>query len=97
VGIGVISEETILADLRVRSEAEVLTIRNQAREVVYGHTQTISGLSQSASWDKQSADLVLRLANQVLAGMQGAATDPVMLRNPLGHPVRFGGRWIMAP
>jgi hypothetical protein len=96
----VINEETILADLAVRSEAELLAIRDQAREVVYGHTQTISGLSQSATWDKQSADMVLRLANQVIAGRAAGtagATDPLSLRSPLGHAVRFSGRVITAP
>lgn len=94
-----INEDTILGDLAVRSEAELLTIRDQAREVVYGHTSSISGLSQTATWDKQSADLVLRLANQVLAGRAagGGATDPISLRSPLGHAVRFSRRLISAP
>lgn len=95
-----INEDTILADLTVRSEAELLTIRDQAREVVYGHTTAISGLSQSATWDKQSADLVLRLVNQVIAGRnagEAGATDPVTNRALLGHPIRFGSRVIMAP
>lgn len=95
-----ISEETILADLATRSEKELLEIRDQAREVVYGHTQTISGLSQSATWDKQSADVVLRLVNQVISGRAAGAagaTDPISLRSPLGHAVRFSGRVIQAP
>ncbi len=95
-----INEDTILADLTVRSEAELLTIRDQAREVVYGHTTSISGLSQSATWDKQSADIVLRLANQVIAGRAAGAagaTDPLTLRQSLGHTVRFSGRVIVAP
>jgi hypothetical protein len=96
----VINEDTILADLATRSEAELLSIRDQAREVVYGHTTSISGLSQSAQWDKQSADMVLRLANQVIAGRQSGAagaSDPVTSRGLLGHSVRFGSRVISAP
>jgi hypothetical protein len=96
----VINEDTVLADLAVRSEAELLTIRDQAREVVYGHTTSINGLSQSVVWDKQSGDLVLRLVLQVIAGRQSGAagaTDPVTSRALLGHPVRFGSRVIMAP
>lgn len=94
------NEDTILEDLAVRSEAELLTIRDQAREVVYGHAQTISGLSQSVTWNTESAGMVLRLVNQVIKGRAAGAagaTDPLSLRSPLGHAVRFSGRVIAAP
>lgn len=94
-----ISEDTILADLQMQSESQIIAIRNQAREVVYGHAEVISGLSQSVTWNPQSAEVVLRIANQLLVGRQsgGGATDPVTMRATLGHPVRFGNRVIMGP
>lgn len=94
-----INEETVLADLQLQTEAQIIAIRDQAREVVYGHAKVISGLSQSVTWTPESADVVLRVANQILAGRNSTtgATDPVSLRTPLGHTVRFSGRVIQAP
>lgn len=96
-----LDESTIVADLAIRSEAEVIEIRAQARECVYSHATSISGLSQSMQFDKASAEVVLKLANEDLArrrrGEGETATDPLSMRGTLGHTMRFGGRWILAP
>jgi hypothetical protein len=95
-----VDEDAILADLALRSEAELIEIREWARSVVYGFTPSISALSQSATFDPSRADVVLRLVTQVLAGRRSGdlgATDPLSLRGTLGHAVRFGGRWVCAP
>jgi hypothetical protein len=97
----VLDEATIIADLLTRSEAEVIEIRAQARECVYSHATSISGLSQSIQFDKESAEIVMKLANEDLARRrrdEGAtATDPLSMRGTLGHSMRFGGRWMLAP
>jgi len=97
----VLDEATIVADLAIRSEAEVIEIRAQARECVYSHATSISGLSQSMQFDKESAEIVLKLANEDLARRRrpddAVATDPLSMRGTLGHTMRFGGRWICAP
>lgn len=95
-----VSEQTILEDFARRSLRDIIEIRDQAREVVYGHTTSISALSQSTTWDKESADIVLRLANQQLARLEAGdvgATDPLALRPTLGHSMRFGGMCVIAP
>jgi hypothetical protein len=96
-----VDEDAILADLALRSEAELIEIREQARSVVYGHMTTISALSQSGTFDREGAAVILRLVNQVLAGRRSpedaGATDPLSLRGTLGHAVRFGGRCVIAP
>ena len=96
-----LDESTIVADLAIRSEAEVIEIRAQARECVYSHATSISGLSQSMQFDKESAEIVLKLANQDLERRRRddgtTATDPLSMRGTIGHTMRFGGRWILAP
>ena len=95
-----VNDETILADLATRSEAELLQIREDARGIIYGFSPSGSGLSQSWTWDLAAADTVLRLVTQVLAGRRSGdlgATDPLSLRGTLCHAVRFGGRMILAP
>ena len=96
-----LNEDTIIADLATRSEAEVIEIRAQARECVYSHATSISGLSQSIQFDKESAEVVLRLANQDLErrrrGEDEVPADAISMRGTLGHTMRFSGRWICAP
>jgi hypothetical protein len=95
-----VDEDAYLADMALRSEAELLEIREQARSVAYGFTTTISALSQSATFDTAGGVMVMRLVNQVLAGRRAGdlgATDPLSLRGTLGHAVRFGGRCVIAP
>jgi hypothetical protein len=97
----VLDENTIIQDLAIRSEAEVIEIRDQARECVYSHATSISGLSQSLQFDKNSGEVVLRLANEDLLrrrrGDDEVATDPLSMRGTLGHTMSFGRRWICAP
>lgn len=95
----ILDEDTLLADFAVRSEAELLEIREQARLVVFSHANSISALSQSTSFDRESASVVLRVVNGVLSSRaEGAdATDPLSLRPTLGHAVRFSGRYLTAP
>lgn len=57
---------TLLGDLRTMSTAQVTSIRDQAREVVYGLHTTIAALSQSATFDREDAAQILRAANEVL-------------------------------
>ena len=95
----VLDEDTLLADFGVRSEAELIEIRDQARQVVFSHATSISALSQSTTFDRAGAQVVLRVVNTVLASRaEGTdATEAISLRPTLGHAVRFSGTYLSAP
>ena len=95
----VLDEDTLLADFSLRSEPELIEIRDQARSVVFSHTKQISALSQSTTFDSESAASVLRVANAVLASRAAGdgATDALSLRPTMGHSVRFSGAYLCAP
>jgi hypothetical protein len=95
----VLDEDTLLADFALRSEAELIEIRDQARQVVFSHATSISALSQSTSFDREGAQVVLRVANSVLASRAEGegATDAISLRPTMGHAVRFSGGYLTAP
>jgi hypothetical protein len=97
----VISEDTINALLAGKSEAELLAIREQTELVVLGHSTSIQSLGgQNIVWDKQSADVTMRLVLHAIsrkrAGTDEVGTPAVMLRPTLGHSVRFPGL-LLAP
>lgn len=95
----VLDEDTILSDFSLRSEAELIEIRDQARQVVFGLVKRISALSQSTDFDPESAQVVLRVANSVLSSRAAGdgATDAISLRPTMGHQVRFSGAYLSAP
>lgn len=94
-----LDEDTLLADFATRSERDLLTIRDQARNVVFGLTESIAILSQSTRFNREDANLVLKVVNQVIAARnEGAdATDALSLRPAMGHVVRFSGAYLTAP
>lgn len=94
-----LNETTLLADFEMRSEAELQTLRDQARLVAFSFAKHISLLSQNTEFDREDAGLVLQVVNQVLSARAAGdgATDPLSLRPTMAHSVRFGGRYLTAP
>ncbi len=94
-----LDEDILLADFATRSYADLITLRDQARSVVFGLAQSISILSQSTQFSREDASTVLKAVNQaILARNEGDdATDPLSLRPAMGHAVRFSGSYLTAP
>lgn len=94
-----ISVGVLLPILLRKTPSEVADIAAQAESVVFGATSSISALNQSATFDADSAAIILQAINQVLAirAVDPAATAAALPAPSLSHAIRRGSQWLSGP
>lgn len=94
-----ISVGVLLPILLRKAPSQVAEIAAQAESVIFGGTSSISALNQSATFDPETAGVVLEAINQVhaLRALDPGATAASLPAPSLSHTIRRGRQWLTGP